>query len=242
MPQIQICWHTEGKQFYRVVECNYKPVCNLRVLLREARNFAHTTTIDFPFLRGGWPVGSHTNLLHFIWSCASTLLSPQSLSLISFSTTWFHVIFGLPLPLTLSTLYNMLLFIQSQSSFHNTRPNFSHYFNPYSLPLLYMWYLIHQRLTAHPSQHSHLCLLKLSYPLCTNNVPSLTCIHHSSHLSHAPSFLTSVTHPSLSRSLTALNFSHAQCTPSTDAEIHFHSLNIPLITELSNSVWTHTIS
>ena len=100
------------------------------------------------------------------------LIQP-TLSLISLSTIWFSVILGLPLPLTPSTSYSMLLFTQSSSSFSTACP--SH------------WFLFTTSIT------SSIPILFLRSKLGTlsfNNVPyihgpNLTSIsHHSSHITY----------------------------------------------------------
>ena len=76
-----------------------------------------TTTICLmaisPLMRGLGSGFSHQSS-PFYWSCESTLFCPEC-------TTWFHVICCLPLPLTPSTSYNMLL--ESSSSFHYRCPS-----------------------------------------------------------------------------------------------------------------------
>ena len=75
----------------------------------------------FPCLHKGWPAALHSSLLHLSLSIASSLFNLHSL--MSLSTTWLHVIFGLPHPLLPSTS-NMIFFTQSSSSsFHNTCSN-----------------------------------------------------------------------------------------------------------------------
>jgi len=152
-------------------------------------------------LHEGWLLGSHTSLLYF----SDFMHLPRSVHTLSkvksFSTTWFHVIFDLPLLPTPSISYIILLSSHSSSSFHNTMsPPFqpipvdilSHQFNIHSLPQLYTWSLIPQRHTTDPSQGWYLYLLKSSSALYAW---SESCFHtplHPSHTSHTPSFLTSI--------------------------------------------------
>ena len=75
----------------------------------------------FPSLCRGWLAALHSSLLHLSLSFASSLFNPHSL--MSLSTTWLHVILGLPHPLLPSTLNDMIFFTQSSSSFHGTCPN-----------------------------------------------------------------------------------------------------------------------
>ena len=66
------------------------------------------------------PLPSLPILCHLSLSFSCSLFNLHSL--MSFSTTWLHVILGLPHPLLPSTLNDMIFFTQS-SSFHSTCPN-----------------------------------------------------------------------------------------------------------------------
>jgi len=110
-----------------------------------------------------------------------SLLPVQFMCLtVFFCTTSFQVFFGLPLGLAPSTSYTIHFFTQSLSSFCNTCPYHRNLFccsteimssNP-SLPLNSTWNLN----ATHPSDHSHLCLLKCH--LLLSYRPGLTSMQH----------------------------------------------------------------
>ena len=165
----------------------------------------------FPRLRRGWPAASHSSFLHFLCSCASSLFEPRSL--MSLSTTCLHVILGLPLPLTLSTTYDMFFFLQSPSSFRNTCPSHLNRFrfttsNTNSIPISPL--APHSAL--YPSETHNTSIvpsLSLSAPIFHSAPHSLPMSHfhtpsHSSHTSHTCSLTSLKTPPSSSRFLRTL--------------------------------------
>jgi len=94
--------------------------------------YNNTTTILRPFVRDylGEPVPEETpthhpdhhpvfiSFFHLPQSIASSLFKLRAWQ--SFCTTYFHVLFGLPLGPEPSTLYSIHFFTQSVSSFHST--------------------------------------------------------------------------------------------------------------------------
>ena len=94
------------------------------------------------------------------------------------STTWLHVILGLPFLLLPSTSNYIVFLTQSSSSFYSTCPN---HLNPFpftasdtdSIPILSL-----SNTTAHPSHHPHLCTLQ-SPTLLYCHGPCFTSIYHS---------------------------------------------------------------
>ena len=91
--------------------------CILNTLWQTDLNNKTTTKFynRFPRLRRGWPPVPHDSFLHLTRSNSSSLLSPHSL--ISLSTTWLHVILGLPRPLAPSSDIH---FLTQSSSFCST--------------------------------------------------------------------------------------------------------------------------
>ena len=88
---------------------------------------------------------------------------------LSFCKTSFHVLFGLPLGLELSTSYSIHFFTQSLSSFRSTCPYHHRLFYCSiniitSIPSLSLKSLLgtlfYLNIITHPSDHSHLCSLK----------------------------------------------------------------------------------
>ena len=103
----------------------------------------------------------------------------------SLSTTFSHVIFGLPLPLLPSTVISILFFTQSFPSFLNTphpsQPATYHYiinpFNTHTLPQLSICPLLSQWHSTHPSHHSHFSSLNF-YFLLSIHCPCFTSIYY----------------------------------------------------------------
>ena len=100
--------------------------------------------VPFLFLKRGVICGFPHQSFPFYLILCIYLIQP---TLISCSTSWFHVILGLPLPLTPSTSYDMFIFTHSSSSFRNKCPKspqlipFNN-FSLHSLPKLHTWYVI----------------------------------------------------------------------------------------------------
>ena len=103
----------------------------------------------------------------------------------SLSTTFSHVIFGLPLPLLPSTVISILFFTQSVPFFLNTCPIHLSllclitsliFFNAHTLPQLNICLLLSQWHSTHPSHHSHFSSLKFCFLLSIHlrNSPSGT--------------------------------------------------------------------
>ena len=120
-------------------------------------------------MTGGFP---HQSFLIYL-----ILFSVQSL--IFYFTIRFHVILGFPIPHTIHLIQHTSrhsVTIMSRPPESIPSNNFSHQFNPHSLPELKTWYFIHQRYIIHPSQHSHLCLLKSSDFQVTELNFSVACV------------------------------------------------------------------
>ena len=106
------------------------------------------------------------SFFHLPRSIASSLF--KSCAWQSFCTTSFHVLFGLPLGLEPSTSYSIHFFTQSVSSFRSTCPYHRNLFccsiniiSPIpSLSLNSLLGTLFYLNITHPSDHSHLCLLK----------------------------------------------------------------------------------
>ena len=109
---------------------------------------------------------SFNNFLNLFWSTESSLFNLHASQ--SFSTTSLQILFGLPLGLEPSTSYSIHFFTQSLSSFRNTRPYHRKLFCcrtkiTSSIPNLSLSSLLGNLFypnKKHPSDHSHLCLLK----------------------------------------------------------------------------------
>jgi len=102
------------------------------------------------------------------WSVTSSLFKLHAWQ--SFCTTSLHVLFGLPLGLEPSTSYSIHFFTQSLSSFRNTCPHHCNLFccgisiissiSSLSLNSFLGTLVFYLNIMTHPSDHSHLCLLK----------------------------------------------------------------------------------
>ena len=101
-------------------------------------------------------------------------LFQPALSLMSLSTTWLHVIFGLPRPLLPSTSNDMIFFTQSSSSFRSTRPNYLNLFrftasDTDSIPILFFSSAL-GTISLSDTPHIYLTILisiRSNLPLCS---------------------------------------------------------------------------
>ena len=103
----------------------------------------------------------------------------------SLSTTFSHVIFGLPLPLLPSTVISILFFTQSFLSFLNTCPihlSLLHLITSliFSMPIFSLssaFVFFSQWHATHPSHNSHFSSLKFCF-LLSIHCPCFTSIYH----------------------------------------------------------------
>lgn len=146
-----------------------------------------------PLMRGGGCPWINTPFFSFLPDHVHLPYSDHIL--ISFSTIWIDIILSLPLPLNIIYLIQMFLFTQlpspSQPPQQILLNNFSHQFNPNSLPQLYTLGTLSLR------EPSHLIYDHSNHLTCSAFIAEAP-------LTHTPFLLTSVIHPTLSRFLTAL--------------------------------------
>ena len=169
-----------------------------------------TTTVVlwlFTHLCRGWPVTLYSSLLHLPLSFTSSLFN--SYSLMSLSTTWFHVVLGLPSPLLPSTSNDIIFFTQSSPSFRSTCPNHLNLFcfmasDTDSIPILSLSSAL-STLSLSNTPHIHLTILisiLSNLPLCSAIMAHVSLPHTIILLTHVIyTFPFSLNDTSLSRFL-----------------------------------------